>query len=106
MPPKKDDKKKVGAPVHAGATETITADQLEAAKDLPHIDSFIFTNLFAFKLVRNQTRLVKTIFKQYNYINPEDPSYSEDNAAKYRTIDMYQLLHQAQSRGLLTEAEA
>ena len=106
MPPKKDDKKKPGAPVAEGATQLITADQLESAKELPNIDSFVFTNLFAFKLVRNQKRLLKTIFKQYNYINPEDPNYSEDLAAKYRTIDMNQLLAQAQSRSLLTEAEA
>ena len=88
MPPKKDDKKKPGAPVAEGATQLITADQLESAKELPDIDSFVFTNLFAFKLVRNQKRLLKTIFKQFNYINPEDPNYSEDLAAKYRTIDM------------------
>jgi hypothetical protein len=53
MPPKKDDKKKPGAPVAEGATQLITADQLESAKELPDIDSFVFTNLFAFKLVRN-----------------------------------------------------
>ena len=106
MPPKKDDKKKPGAAVAEGATQLITADQLESAKELPDIDSFVFTNLFAFKLVRNQKRLLKTIFKQYNYINPEDPNYSEDLAAKYRTIDMNQLLTQAQSRSLLTEAES
>ena len=67
MPPKKDDKKKPGSAVAEGATQLITADQLESAKELPEIDSFVFTNLFAFKLVRNQKRLLKTIFKQYNF---------------------------------------
>jgi hypothetical protein len=53
MPPKKDDKKKGGAASSGGPTETISADNLEVCKDLPPIDSFVFTNLFAFKMVRN-----------------------------------------------------
>jgi hypothetical protein len=48
---------------------------------------------------------LKTIFKQFNYSNPEDPDYSDEKAAKYPTIDMNQLLTQAISRGLLTEAQ-
>ena len=86
MPPKKEDKKKVAAPT--GATATISEDELNAAKELPELDSFVFTNLFAFKMERNRTRLLKTINKNYNFINTEDPDFSEEKAAKYRTIDM------------------
>jgi len=53
MPPKKDDKKKGGAPVNLGATETITEDSLNNAKELPMLDDFVFTNLYAFKMTRN-----------------------------------------------------
>jgi len=28
------------------------------------------------------------IKKQYHYNNPEDPEYSEEKAAKFRTIEM------------------
>jgi hypothetical protein len=62
MPPKKDDKKKGGqAVVSAGGTPifTITEDELTEAETLPELNDFIFTNIFAFKKVRNQTRLKK-----------------------------------------------
>jgi hypothetical protein len=89
MPPKKDDKKKPGAGAVAGATETITEDNLNAAKELPSLDDFVFTNLFAFKMTRNQPRLKKQIRRLYDYTNPEDPDYKEEYAPKYRTIDMH-----------------
>jgi len=104
MPPKKDDKKK-GAPVNLGATETINEDNLNAAKDLPMLDDFVFTNLYAFKLTRNKSRLTKQIKNVYCYTNTEDPNYTEELAAKYRTIDMHQLTTQAMSRGLISETE-
>ena len=65
MPPKKDDKKK-GAPVtSAGGTPiiTITEDELAEAQTLPELNDFIFTNIFAFKKVRNHNRLKKQILK-------------------------------------------
>ena len=107
MPPaKKDDKKKGGAPAGVtAAAHTITEDELEEAKGLPQLNDFIFTNLYAFKYTRNEARLGKQIKKLYSYTNVEDPEYSEDRAEKYRTIDMNQLLAQAQARGLLNEQE-
>lgn len=45
------------------------------------------------------------IKRQYHFTNPENLDYTEEKAAKYRTIDMNQLVAQAQSRGLLTEDE-
>jgi hypothetical protein len=52
MPPKKDDKKK-GAPVVSGAVTLITEEELAEAESLPKINDFVFTNLFAFKMIRN-----------------------------------------------------
>ena len=104
MPPKKDDKKK-GPAVPGGATETINEDKLTEAQELPALDDFVFTNLYAFKLRRNQDRLIKQVRKVFEYANSEDPNYSEELAAKYRTIDMHQLTTQALSRGLITEGE-
>ena len=104
---KKQDAKKAGGP-SAGAGEptvTISEAELEEAKGLPLIKDYIFTNLYAFKQTRNESRLKAQIKKQYHYTNPEDPEYSEEKAAKFRTIDMNQLLAQAMSRGLLTEDE-
>lgn len=89
MPPKKDDKKKGGPQVPAGATETINEDKLNEAKELPALDDFVFTNLYAFKLRRNQDRLLKQVRKVFEYANNEDPEYSEELAAKYRTIDLH-----------------
>lgn len=104
MPPKKDDKKK-GPAVPGGATETINEDKLNEANELPALDDFVFTNLYAFKMRRNQDRLIKQVRKVFEYSNHEAEDYSEELAAKYRTIDLHQLTTQALSRGLITEAE-
>lgn len=78
MPPKKDDKKKGAQPIVGGApVVTISEDELNEASELPRLNDFIFTNLYAFKMVRNQDRLIKSIKKQFHYINPEDPGYTE-----------------------------
>ena len=61
MPPKKDDKKK--APVAGAAVVTITEDELAEAATLPDIDDFVFTNLYAFKITRNHSRLMHAIKK-------------------------------------------
>ena len=87
---KKADAKKAGG-MAAGAGEptvTISEAELEEAKSLPPIRDYIFTNLYAFKQTRNENRLKAQIKKQYHYNNPEDPEYSEEKAAKFRTIDM------------------
>lgn len=106
--PKKDDKKKgqAGAAVGAGPTATISEDELAEARSLPHINDYVFMNFYAFKMTRNHTRLHKTVSKQFTFTNPEEPGYSEDKAAKYKVIDQNQLLAQAISRGLMTDAEA
>ena len=90
MPPKKDDKKK-GPAIPGGATETINEDKLNEANELPALDDFVFTNLYAFKMRRNQDRLIKQVRKVFEYSNPEAEDYSEELAAKYRTIDLHQL---------------
>ena len=77
MPPKKDDKKKGAQPTAGAPVQTITEDELNEAKDLPQLNDFVFTNLFAFKMTRNQDRLMKQIKKQFHYSNPEEPGYSE-----------------------------
>ncbi len=87
MPPKKEDKKKGTAPQLAGATQTITEDELNEAKTLPHIKDFVFFNLFAFKQPQNEQRLRAAIKKQFQYLNPEDPEFTEELAQTYRTID-------------------
>ena len=107
MPPKKDDKgKKGGAPVIAGHVVTITEDELAEANGLPALNDFVYTNLYAFKMTRNQSRLTSSIKKLFCYTNTEDPDYSAEAAAKYKTVDMVQLLGLAQSRNLITEEEA
>jgi len=79
MPPKKEEKKK-GAPVPGGAIITITEEELTEAQTLPQLNDFVFTNLFAFKMTRNHSRLVVAIRKHFSYVNPEDPGYTEENA--------------------------
>ena len=41
----------------------------------------------------------------YTYFDKEDPDYSDEAAAKYRSIDIDQLLGQAAARGLITADE-
>ena len=94
---KKADPKKAGGPA-AGSGEptvTITEAELDEAKALPSLKDYIFTNLYAFKQTRNESRLKAQIKKQYHFTNVEDPEYTEEKAAKFRTIDMNQLLAQA-----------
>jgi len=62
--------------------------------------------LYAFKQPKNEQRIRQAIKKQFQFINTDDPDYTEEQAATYRTIDMAQLLAQASSRGLITEQEA
>ena len=95
MPPKKDDKKKPGAPAPGAAVVTIGEDELTEAESLPEINDFIFTDMYAFKLTRNQSRLQKAVKKLFSYTNTEDPNFSEELAMKYKTIEMPQLLGQA-----------
>ena len=107
MGPKKDDKKK--APVVAGSGApviTITEEELAEAKTLPELNDFVFTNLYAFRMCRNQKRLQAQINKLYSFYNPEDPNYSEEKANKYKTIEMNQLLAQAQANGSLSAEDA
>ena len=62
MPPKKDDKKKgAQAVTSVGGTPivTISEEELAEAQTLPELNDFIFTNIYAFKKVRNETRLKK-----------------------------------------------
>ena len=59
MGPKKDDKKKGAQPVLGAAVQTITEDELTEAESLPHLNDFVFTNLYAFKMTRNEARLKK-----------------------------------------------
>ena len=56
---KKDDKKKAGGAAAAGAEPTvlISEAELEDSKSLPLIRDFIFTNLYAFKQTRNESRI-------------------------------------------------
>lgn len=56
---KKDDKKKSGGAAAAGAEPTvlISEGELEESKNLPLIRDFIFTNLYAFKQTRNESRI-------------------------------------------------
>ena len=92
MPPKKDDKKK-GQPVVAGvAIVTITQDELDEAESLPPLNDVVFTNLMAFKMCRNQTRVQNAIKKLFSYTNPEEPGFSEELANKYKTVTIRQLL--------------
>lgn len=108
MGPKKQDTKKAaqGQQVAGPATVTISEDDFNEARKLPDINDFIFTNLFGFKMTRNESRLKKAVAKEYSYSNPEDPAYSEEKAQKYRTIDAAQVSAQAVSRGLMTAEEA
>lgn len=78
---------------------------MHEAASLPHLNDFVFTNLYAFKMTRNEARLKKQIRKQFQFNSPEDPGYTEELALKYKTVEMAQLLGQAQARGLLTEQE-
>ena len=87
MGPKKDDKKKAGVVGTGVPTVTITEDELAEAKALPPLNDFVFTNLYAFRMTRNHKRLQQQVTKLYQYYNPEDPNYSEELAAKYKTID-------------------
>jgi hypothetical protein len=93
MPPKKDDKKKSAAPTTA--VVTISEDELLEAQTLPELNDFVFTNLYAFKMTRNQSRLTDAFRKQFQFVDPEAENYSEEAAAKYKTIEMAQLLAQA-----------
>ena len=109
MGPKKDDKKKAqggAGAAGAGPTVTISEDELAEAKTLPSVNDFVFMNLCAFKMTRNQSRLHKIMSKQFTFTNPEEPGYTEEAALKYRVIDQNQLLAQAVARGLMTDAEA
>jgi hypothetical protein len=92
MGPKKDDKKKGAQPVLGAAVVSITEEELAEAESLPHLNDFVFTNLYSFKMKRNHARLVKQIKKQFQFTSPEDPGYSEEAAVKYKTIEMAQLV--------------
>ena len=92
MGPKKDDKKKGAHPVLGAAVQTITEDELHEAASLPHLNDFVFTNFYAFKMTRNEARLKKQIRKQFQLSSPEDPGYTEELALKYKTVEMPQLL--------------
>ena len=92
MGPKKDDKKKGAQPVLGAAVVSITEDELTEAESLPHLNDFVFTNLYAFKMTRNEARLKKQIRKQFQFTSPEDPGYSEEAAVKYKTVEMTQLV--------------
>lgn len=105
MPPKKDDKKKAQQQAQGPAIITITDDELAEAQTLPQLNDFVFTNLHAFKMCRNQVRLTESVIKLYSYTNPEDPAYSEELAKKYKTVDYKQLVGLALARGLMTEAD-
>jgi hypothetical protein len=61
MPPKKDEKKgKSMLPTQAtGEIKLISEHELEEARHFPQLNDFVFTTLFAFKMVRNQVRLKK-----------------------------------------------
>jgi len=66
MGPKKDDKKKAqggAGAAGAGPTVTISEDELAEARTLPRINDFVFMNLCAFKMTRNQSRLHKIVSK-------------------------------------------
>lgn len=69
------------------ATVTISEEEFQEARKLPNINDFVFTNLYGFKMTRNQSRLKQTISKQYSFSNPEDPNYTEEKAQTYKTID-------------------
>lgn len=88
MGPKKDDKKKGQAAQLGAAVVTITQDELDEAESLPNIRDVVFTNLYAFKLCRNQLRLQGAIKKLFSYTNPEEPGFTEELAIKYKTVDM------------------
>ena len=58
---------------------------------------------------QSELQLVKELSlstKQYQYFNTEDVNYSEDKAAKYKTIDLGQLLAQAQANNSISSDEA
>ena len=55
MPPKKIDPKAGGKP--SIPVTTITEDELNEAAKLPKLNDFVFSNLFAFRMLRNETRL-------------------------------------------------
>lgn len=74
---------------------TIGDDELNEADSLPEIHDFIFTDMYAFKMTRNQSRLQKAVKKMFSFNNPEDPNFTEELAMKYKTIEMTQLLGQA-----------
>ena len=58
MPPKKDKKAPVAGLGGSNVpTVTVTAEELEEAKHLPEIRDFVFTNLYAFRMRRNESRL-------------------------------------------------
>ena len=80
MPPKKDEKKgkNVVASQATGEMKLISEHELEEARHLPQLNDFVFTTLLAFKMVRNQARLKKQLQKQFQYLGPEDPGYSEE----------------------------
>lgn len=106
MPPKKADAKGK-APVAGGApVTTISEDELAEAAKLPQLNDFVFSNMYAFRMLRNQNRLDQQIGKMFCYFDKEDPDYNEEWAEKYRSIDMAQLLGQAAARGTITAEEA
>lgn len=67
---------------------TITEEDLAEAVNLPQINDFVFTNLYAFKMCRNESRLTQAIKKLFHHPDPEAPGYSEDKAMKYKTVDL------------------
>lgn len=105
MPPKKQDPKGKVAAAGAAPVTTISEEELAEAAKLPRLNDFVFTNMYAFRMLRNETRLGQQIGKLYTYFDKEDPDYNEDWAVKYRSIDMDQLLGQATARGLITAEE-
>ena len=87
MPPKKADPKK-NAPLPGAAFVSITEEELTEAENLPSLNDIVFTNLYAFKMVRNQQRLTQAVKKCFSFTNPEEPGFTEELASKYKTCDI------------------
>lgn len=96
MPPKK----KTGP---AGAAGMPIENDLSDLMNLPKLNDFVFTNLYAFKYRRNQKRLEKAIFKEF-YVNPEGET--AELAKRNKVIQLSDILNQAKLKAYLTEEEA
>ena len=71
---------------------------------LPLLNQFVFTTLFAFKYRKNCYDLEQQLYKKL-FVNPDVAETAED-AKRNRIIQIADLINQAKARAYLTEEEA